>query len=130
MKPSEDVNSWLEFAKYDLKAARWNFEGKLYTTTCYFTQQVAEKAIKAMLLSKGKIAPKVHSLDRLISELKILEITVPGEIETAARELDKYYITGRYPGEYGGPEGLYSEEEAQAAMAAAEVVMNFSLGAL
>lgn len=121
---STDVAVWLEFADYDLKAAKWDLKGKIYTSTCYACQQAAEKALKALILAKEMVIPKVHSLDRLISEIKELERDTL-EIEEKAQELDKYYISTRYPGQYGGPEGLYDESDAKSAVAAAEKVLEF-----
>lgn len=92
-----DVKIWLEFAEYDLKSAKWQLEGKIYTSVCYASQQTTEKALKALLLNNDKIPPKIHSLDRLTSFLKENNIDM-SEIESEARELDKYYITTRYPG--------------------------------
>ena len=99
-------------------------KGKIYTSVCYACQQVAEKALKALILSKGRVIQKIHSLDRLISTLKSLKVN-SSKIEREARELDKYYITSRYPGQYGGPEGLYNEEDAESAILAAEKILKF-----
>lgn len=89
---SSDVATWLEFADYDLKTAKWNLEGKIFTSACYASQQAAEKALKALILTNEKVIPKVHSLDRLMSELKILGLGI-SNIEKEAQELDKYYIS-------------------------------------
>lgn len=119
-----DIAAWLEFAEYDLKTAKWELEGKIYTSCCYACQQTAEKALKALVLAKGKVPPRVHSLDRLISELKNLKVKVV-EIEEEAQLLDKYYISTRYPGQYGGPEGLYDKEDAKLAIDCAEKILRF-----
>lgn len=124
---SNDVTAWLEFADYDLKTAKWNFEGKIYTSCCYVCQQAAEKALKALILTKGKIIPKVHSLDRLISELKKIKIDV-SKISQDGQILDKYYISTRYPGQYGGPEGLYDEDDAKSALIATDRILRFVRG--
>lgn len=121
---SIDVDTWLEFADYDLKTAKWDLEGKIFTSSCYASQQAAEKALKALIFTKGKAAPKIHSLDRLISELKRLKTEI-GEIEEDAQLLDKYYISTRYPGQYGGPEGLYNEKDAVTAISSAENILAF-----
>lgn len=120
----KDVQVWLDFAAYDLKSAKWQYKGKIYTSSCYACQQTAEKALKALILSFGKVTPKVHSLDRLITTLKHLGTDI-SSIEKAAKELDKYYISTRYPGQYGGPEGLYDEKDAQSAISAAENILQF-----
>lgn len=126
---SVDVKSWLEFAEYDLKSAKWQFKGKIYTSACYACQQVAEKALKALILSNGKIIPKIHSLDRLISEIEKIDVDI-SDIEKEAQELDKYYISTRYPGQYGGPEGLYDKADAQSAIIAAERILSFVKGTI
>lgn len=119
-----DAQTWLEFAHYDLKSALWQLKGEIYTSACFAAQQAAEKALKALILSCGTVAPKVHSLDRLLSILRHLKIVV-ASIEQEALELDKYYITTRYPGQYGGPEDLYDRSDAQAAAEGAQAVINF-----
>lgn len=124
---SVDVKTWLDFAEYDLKTAKWNFKGKIYTSVCYACQQSVEKALKGLILAKGGKIPKIHSLDRLISELKKLNVNA-SPIEKQARELDKYYLTARYPGQYGGPEGLYDEKDAKSALFAAEKIFKFVRG--
>lgn len=121
---SDDTKSWLDFAEYDLKTAKWEFEGKIYTSCCYSCQQAAEKSLKAFLLFKNQIVPKVHSLDRLITEIKKLEIETI-YIEEEALLLDKYYISSRYPGQYGGPEGLYNEDDAKTALKSAKEILDF-----
>ena len=121
---SSDAKSWLEFADYDLKSAKWQFKGKIHTSACYAAQQVAEKAIKALILASGKVVPKIHSLDRLINFLKDLKFKTDS-IEISARNLDKFYISTRYPGQYGGPEGLYDKEDAQSAIKEAETILKF-----
>lgn len=119
-----DVNTWLEFAQYDLKSALWQLKGEIYTSACFAAQQAAEKALKALILSRGTVAPKVHSLDRLLSILRRLKVVV-AFIEREALDLDKYYITTRYPGQYGGPEDLYDRSDAQAAVEGAQAVIDF-----
>ena len=47
---TSDVKTWLEFAEYDLKSAKWQLEGNIYVSACYASQQAAEKAFKALLL--------------------------------------------------------------------------------
>ena len=98
--------------------------GKIYVSACYASQQAAEKAFKALLLENGKIPPKIHSLDRLITVLKSIKIDI-SKIESDARKLDTYYITTRYPGQYGGPEGLYGQEDATRAITSAENILTF-----
>jgi len=122
---SVDAKVWFEFALYDLKTAQWETKGKIYTSACYACQQSAEKVLKALILSRGKLIPKVHSLDRLLSEIRKLKINTE-QIEEEAQELDKYYISTRYPGQYGGPEGLYDEHDTKSAIKAAKKILEFA----
>lgn len=119
-----DVQTWLEFAEYDLKTAKWSLEGNLFTSTCYCSQQAAEKALKALTLAKGHFVPKIHSLDRLISELHKFQVGTAIIKEDALR-LDAFYISSRYPGEYGGPVGLYDKKDAEKAIKSAKEIIEF-----
>ena len=50
------ARDWLRFAKSDLTTARHMFEDvnpKECEISCYHTQQCAEKALKAYLISRG-----------------------------------------------------------------------------
>ena len=125
-KYETDVKIWLDFAAYDLKTAKWNYEGKIYTSACYASQQTAEKAIKALLLAKGKKVPKIHNLDRLLTELTRIGIDT-SEIKESAIKLNTYYIFTRYPGQYGGPEGLYDKNDALTAIQDAEFILEYVL---
>jgi HEPN domain-containing protein len=48
-----EAERWLNQAKNDLEAAKWNSEGKFYAHACFLSQQAAEKALKAYLYSIG-----------------------------------------------------------------------------
>lgn len=121
----KDALIWMSFAAYDLKTAKWNLKGEIYTSVCYSSQQTAEKSLKALFFYFGKNPPRVHSLDYLISELKKTKINI-SLIEQSALVLDKYYISSRYPGQYGGPEGMFNREEAEEALQAAQMVLIFT----
>lgn len=64
---------------------------------CFDAQQAAEKALKALLLSRNLPFPFTHDLSRLLSEVEVNGIEVPEEILEAAR-LTRYAVTTRYPG--------------------------------
>jgi len=122
-KFEHDIKIWLDFAKYDFKSAKWQYKGKFYTSTCYACQQSAEKSLKALALFTTDKIPHIHSLQDLIKIIKQkLDIS---SIEDDAKELDKYYITTRYPGEYGGPDGLYGPKDAQSAIKSAHNILSF-----
>ena len=39
---SSDAATWMDFASYDLKTAKWDLKGEIYTSSCYASQQAAE----------------------------------------------------------------------------------------
>jgi HEPN domain-containing protein len=107
-------------AENDLEWARYSFEGKFHAQTCFVSQQAAEKALKAFAFSRGFDVVKTHSLVRIIRELE-----EDGDLERHARELDLYYVSGRYPDAFpaGAPFEVLGEEQARRALAAAEEIL-------
>ena len=64
--PPDTPQEWLRRARADLALARvgLNAEGTLPEDLCYHAQQAAEKAIKAVLVSRNVDFPWVHALER------------------------------------------------------------------
>ena len=58
----KETKNWWEQAKKDLKAAKINYENKVYYVASFLSQQAAEKALKALLLESEQKIPKVHLL--------------------------------------------------------------------
>jgi HEPN domain-containing protein len=117
-----DIKLWLEFAKYDLKSAKWQHKGKIYTSACYAGQQSAEKSLKSLSLFINGNVPRIHSLQDIVKTLAKIDTSI---IQADARNLEKYYITTRYPGEYGGPDGLYSHKDSAKAIQSARKILSF-----
>lgn len=67
-----------------------------------------------------------HAISRLLTVLG-REMTIPEEILTRAKKLDKYYIPTRYPNgfEIGAPKEYFTEEEAKEAIKNAEKIIKF-----
>jgi HEPN domain-containing protein len=111
---------WLRQAENDLEWARYSFAGEFYAQTCFVSQQAAEKALKAFAFSRGFDVVKTHSLVRIIRDLR-----EDGDLERHARELDLYYVSGRYPDAFpaGAPFEVLGPEQARRALSAAEEVV-------
>ncbi len=58
----KETKNWWEQAKEDLKAAKINYDNKVYYVASFLAQQAAEKALKALLLESSLKIPKVHDL--------------------------------------------------------------------
>lgn len=62
---TEEGKRWLEQATEDLKWAKDLAERGGYHISCFLTQQVGEKAVKAFLYAQGEEIVIGHSVERL-----------------------------------------------------------------
>ena len=104
---------WLHQAENDLQWAEHSLSGCFYSQTCFIAQQAGEKALKALCFVIGFDVIKSHSLVQIIKSLKI-----NGEMENLAKELDLYYISGRYPDAFpaGAPCQMFTKDQAERAL--------------
>ncbi len=121
----DEAARWFCQASYDLKACRWNIEGRFYDTACFLAQQSAEKALKSALyyLGSRRKVLLTHSLVEMIKEAgkRISGLT---SLVEQARRLDLHYVPSRYPNGLpsGYPHQFYGRETAEEALrAAAEI---------
>ena len=105
MLPPEppDVGSpraWLLRARGNLARARQPKPSEaLWEDLCFDAQQAAEKAVKAVLVSRRTDFPKTHDIGRLLQILKEGGVEVPEAVRRAP-ELNAYAWEARYPGDY------------------------------
>ncbi len=93
----------------DLKTAKANIGIKKYFATAFFSQQAAEKALKAMALEKLREPMKSHNLLELAKKIK-----APHEIMRCLIELNPDFIISRYPDAANGlPYELYDLKKAK-----------------
>ena len=85
------ARDWLSEAEYDLETAVILLENRRYNAACFYAQQAAEKAVKAVLLSRNVWRTGYSVLD-LLKELLRHHVGVPEELLDAARVLDKHYM--------------------------------------
>ena len=88
---------------------------------CFDAQQAAEKALKAVLLSRSVPFPLVHNIAALLTLLQQHGIAVPATVAAAA-ELTDYAVMARYP----GPAEPVTQEEYRVAAATAEAVYRWA----
>ncbi|MFA4700349.1 HEPN domain-containing protein [Pyrococcus kukulkanii] len=90
----EEARLLWEQALEDLKTAEVLIEAGRYYASVFFSQQAAEKALKALYIEvKKELPPKTHSLIRLSEELNIKD----EEILDAVLDLNPEYTVTRYP---------------------------------
>jgi HEPN domain-containing protein len=122
---------WLRHAQADLKYARiLQREGGHYLV-CYLTQQVAEKALKALLYHEGEETVLGHSVRKLAERVAAHRPVLSFLIEKCS-VLDSYYIPTRYPN--GLPDAIapdvYDSDTAERALTLAETALAAAEGAI
>ena len=95
----DDPAVWLAYAEADFARARTDVEGAMPWNYCFDAQQTAEKALKAVLVSRGLPVPWTHDIDELIRGLRKGGVSVPDALDDAD-ELSDYAARARYPGPF------------------------------
>lgn len=111
---------WLRQAENDLEWAHHSLAGGFHAQTCFIAQQAGEKALKAFCFFRGHDVVRTHSLFQIVRSLE-----EDGELDRCARELDLYYVSGRYPDAFpgGAPFEILTAEQARRALSAAESIV-------
>lgn len=122
---------WYDAARDDLAYARHAAGGGFHAPACFFAQQAAEKAIKALHYAAGARAVVGHSVRGLIESLSPPEPSLT-ELLDMARELDLLYLPSRYPNglDEGTPAEAFSKTQSTRAIEYAEAILDASEGAL
>jgi HEPN domain-containing protein len=97
---------WLRQAEDDRVTAERLAELGIHYAACFFAQQAAEKALKAVLLHLGAESVRGHSV---VDLCRLLASHAPGfaELVTVLAPLDAFYVPTRYPN--GLPGGIASD---------------------
>ena len=117
---------WWEQSMRDLRHAEHALDDSDYEWTAFAAQQSAEKAPKALIMSRGGESWG-HSITSLAEALPE-DLQLPLAILEAANRLDKHYIPARYPNGFaeGYPGKLYTRGEAEGAIQDAKKIIDFS----
>lgn len=119
---SEAAQTWLNLARNDLAWGRDSYAQGYYPQTCFIAQQVGGKALKALAHFRDFSVIKGHSIVSLAEKLDI-----NGELLSAGRRLDLYYIAPRYPDalpDQGDPRAHFDGPMAAEALDFAEKILN------
>ena len=118
---------WFSEALWDLDTAKILHREKRYNAAVFYSHQAAEKAVKALLYNVNE-APWGHSIRELLQRYFMrVGSQVDERLLTLARELDRHYITSRYPNALpsGTPHEVYDEEVSNRVIRAAEELIGF-----
>jgi HEPN domain-containing protein len=122
-----DINrclDWFAQAERDLSKAQNDIRHEFCEWACFTGQQAAEKAVKALLMHRGKdawgraITPTLRAL---------VDLNVPLRLIEYAQLLDAFYIPTRYPNGFsqGKPADYYNATKAREALDAANNLIRF-----
>ncbi|MEW6718216.1 MAG: HEPN domain-containing protein [Chloroflexota bacterium] len=116
---------WMNQAQGDLAHAYNDLEGGFYEWACFSAQQASEKAVKAVFQKLGAEAWG-HSVADLLEELSKTQ-SLHKSLKDMALELDKAYISTRYPNAHptGSPRSRYIRTEAERLIGYAEKIIEF-----
>lgn len=81
--PPDDPREWLNRARSNLAQARLEHPQVYLEDLCFNAQQAAEKAVKALLLSRGIRFPYVHDVAELLSLLEQAGEDIPPRVREA-----------------------------------------------
>lgn len=95
--PPDDPREWLRRAESNLVQAQTRAERVCLEDLCFQAQQAAEKALKAIALSRDCPFPYTHDLATLLRLIEESGETIPAEVKRAVRLTD-YAVETRYPG--------------------------------
>lgn len=126
MSPEHEKNyeAWFRKAQEDGLSATAILKDKdgSPNTVCFLAQQMAEKYLKGLVIFHEKEFQKVHDLLRIESLLLEAEPEIQN-IHEDCKQLNRYYIETRYPGDY--PE--FHWDDAEEALGAAQRIKTFIL---
>lgn len=116
---------WLRTAQEDLAYARHAAGSGFHAPACFFAQQAAEKAVKALHYAGGARAVVGHSVRSLIESLTDPPPSLVDELDSA-RELDLVYLPARYPNglETGTPAEAFSGSQSSRAVGQAQSIVD------
>ncbi len=130
MRPSQklDAQRWLRQSEYDLLVGRTVVRDGFYSHACFFAQQAAEKALKALhILARGRAA-RIHQVTGASGLIQAIEVTFPSltSFEKEAGILDQYYMATRYPDALpdNAPYEEFNEDQAEEAIGIAQRILS------
>lgn len=119
------AGDWLAQAGRDLEQAGDSRRSGKHEWACFAAQQAAEKAVKALHLSRGQEAHG-HMVAKLLRELPEA-VKVASNLIDKAHVLDSFYIPTRYPNGHpsGAPFEHYGPLQSDEALAHARAILEF-----
>ena len=119
----EGMAFWSQ-ARADLAAAITLLDAGVYYASVFFSQQAAEKALKAAIVDHQRRSPKGHNLVQMANTMN-----APVEIMNAAAELNPEFMATRNPESVDGvPAQLYDKTSARLHLRCAQDIVEWAKG--
>jgi HEPN domain-containing protein len=120
----ENVELWLKQSLEDLDTARVLLNNNKYYASAFYSHQVAEKALKALLYFGKDV--KTHDLSKMLDIIKEEVNLNVEEIRKEALKLNPNYTISRYPDAANSlPYLLYDKNDAEKYLNMAEKIINW-----
>ena len=117
----EAMAFWAQ-ARADLATAITLLDAGVYYASVFFSQQAAEKAIKAAIVDHQHRNPRGHNLVQMANSLN-----APVEIMNAAAELNPEFLATRNPESVDGvPAQLYDKTSARLHLRCAQDILEWA----
>ena len=116
---------WFKQAEADLQAAKDSAASAHHEWAAFQAQQCAEKAVKALVQHlHGSV--RSHSVKQIPDQLPA-PLQAPAALLDAARELDKVYVTARYPTSFvsGTPSDYFTAKNSEQLIGYARSILEF-----
>lgn len=117
----EAMSFWAQ-ARADLATAITLMDAGVYYASVFFSQQAAEKALKASLVEHQHKSPRGHNLIQMANGLN-----APVEVMNAAAELNPEFLASRNPESVNGvPAQLYDKTSARLHLRCAQDILEWA----
>ena len=116
---------WFRQAQADLEVVRTLQSAGHHAAACFYSQQTAEKALKAVLYSRGSRVVLGHSVRELARQCEAYDPSF-ARMREEATLLDQFYIPTRYPNGLPAPaipSEIYTDSQARVAQQAADTFL-------
>ena len=91
IKYQKDIEGFIKEAEREIDYIVWDIRGKKWNPACFWSQQAAEKALKALWAYHGQKPIKIHRLETLIKGV-LGKSPVLNKFIKSAFFLDQFYL--------------------------------------
>lgn len=117
----KEIENTLKQAREDFDTAKAIIKIEKYFASAFFSQQAAEKALKALYMIKFRELLRTHDLTELCEKL-----SCPDKVMKAAIKLNPSYVVTRYVNAANGvPANMHDEEVATAQLNNASIILKW-----